>query len=453
VAEVAGQLGRPFQPWQRFVADVALEVHPKTGRLAYREVVLICGRQMGKTLGTLAVMVHRAHGFPAPQQIIYTSATRLAAVQKVQDEHLPILRASPYGPLCTERKRTGQEALLWANGSKQSIAAPTKEIGHSQSVDLAVLDEAWSHEDDTCEQGLSPTMITRQSPQMWVPSAVGKDRSQWLRGKVEAGRQHCEDPDTTTCYIEFSAPEGADYQDPDVWWDCLPGLGHVTTEDAIRHELRSMEPAAFCRAYLSQWPNEMVALEWRTISEADWTALHDEQSQITGRCALGMAVTPDRSWGSIAVAGKSTRGGQHWQLLDHRPMTGWMVGRLRELRDQLRPCAIVVDPGGPAGSLVPDLLAARIDVVTTTVRDVCQATGAVLDAVKPENRGIRHCGELDWALNQAVAAVLLRPLGDAQTWSRRGVISPLEACTLAGWGHTTRGHLAVAQVIAINGTG
>jgi hypothetical protein len=250
-------------------------------------------------------------------------------------------------------KRTGQEAILWANGSQQFIAAPTKEIGHSRSIDLAVLDEGWSHEDDTCEQGLSPTMITRGSPQLWIPSAVGQERSQWLRAKVEAGRERCENPDTTTAYFEFSATEGADYTDPAVWWDTLPGLGHVCTEDAIRHELESMEPAAFCRAYLSQWPDEMVALQWRTIREQDWKALRDERSQVIGRCALGVAVSQDRCWGSIAMAGASSCGGQHWQVLEHGPGTGYMLQRLGELVRQLQPCAVVIDPGGPAGSLGP----------------------------------------------------------------------------------------------------
>ena len=31
VAEVAAKLGTPLMPWQQYVADVALEVDPKTG--------------------------------------------------------------------------------------------------------------------------------------------------------------------------------------------------------------------------------------------------------------------------------------------------------------------------------------------------------------------------------------------------------------------------------------
>jgi hypothetical protein len=59
VAAIAEQLGTPFMPWQRLVADVAMEVDPATGLLAYREVDLTTPRQSGKTTLELAVLVHR----------------------------------------------------------------------------------------------------------------------------------------------------------------------------------------------------------------------------------------------------------------------------------------------------------------------------------------------------------------------------------------------------------
>jgi hypothetical protein len=63
----------------------------------------------------------------------------------------------------------------------------------------------------------------------------------------------------------------------------------------------------------------------------------------------GVAFTQDRSWASIGLVGASTRGGQHWQVSEFRPDTGWVIGRLPELIRQLRPCAVVVDqPAAPA---------------------------------------------------------------------------------------------------------
>src|SRR5215217_7263151 len=86
VAEVADLLGTPLMPWQRHVADVALELDPETGLLAYREVILTVPRQSGKTTLLLAVMTHRALGFGQRQRVLYTAQTRNDARKKWEDE-------------------------------------------------------------------------------------------------------------------------------------------------------------------------------------------------------------------------------------------------------------------------------------------------------------------------------------------------------------------------------
>jgi hypothetical protein len=97
----------------------------------------------------------------------------------------------------------------------------------------------------------------------------------------------------------------------------------------------------------------------------------------------------------------------------------------------------VVDPGGPAGSLIPDLEDEEnglgVEVVQPKARDVANACGQFYDAVTEQT--LSH---LDQApLATALAGAQKRPLGDAWAWARRGVnvdISPLVAGTLAKWG-------------------
>ncbi len=50
LAAVATKLRQPLMPWQRYVADVACEIDPLTGRPAYREVRVTIPRQSGKAL-------------------------------------------------------------------------------------------------------------------------------------------------------------------------------------------------------------------------------------------------------------------------------------------------------------------------------------------------------------------------------------------------------------------
>jgi hypothetical protein len=441
-------LGTDLMPWQRHVVDTALEVDPKTGQLAYREVILTVPRQSGKTTLQLAVMAHRAVGFGRAQHIVYTAQDRNHALLKWSDEHVPTLQASPLARLFTVRRQRGAEAVMWANGSRHSITAPTEQAGHSMVLDLAMIDEAWARTDDRLEQGLSPTMITRPSAQLWIVSTAGTASSAWLRGKVDAGR--AAPTGRRTAYFEWSADPEADPADPRTWWGCMPALGHTITEEAIRGEYDRLDRDAFWRSYLNVWPDEAPRPQWLIIAEQAWTALADPQSQISGRPAFAVDVSPDRAWATIAAAGRRTDGLAHCEVVDHAAGVGWVVARVAELVERHSPVAVVVDPGSAAGALLPALDAAGVDTVQPTVREVAGAAGAFYDLVA--DGGLRHLGQHQ--LDAAVAGAVQRPLADAWAWSRRGstvVVCPLVAATLASWGHAAHGH--GVQLFVINDTG
>jgi phage terminase large subunit-like protein len=213
VAAIAEQLGTPFMPWQRQVADVAMEVDPATGLLAYREVDLTTPRQSGKTTLELAVLVHRCRTW-ARSRALYSAQDRIHARAKWEDDHVAALERSTFAGEFKVRYQRGDEAIRWHNGSRHGITAPGEKAGHSDVLDLAVVDEAWGLEDSRLEQGLSPTMVTRPQPQLWVVSTAGTHRSAYLRGKVERGRRG---PGSTVAYFEWSAPEGSDPADPATW--------------------------------------------------------------------------------------------------------------------------------------------------------------------------------------------------------------------------------------------
>jgi hypothetical protein len=441
VAAVAEQLGTPFMPWQRQVADVAMEVDPATGRLAYREVVLTTPRQSGKTTLELAAMVHRCRTWPR-SRVLYSAQDRIHARLKWEDDHVAALERSPFAGEFKVRYQRGDEAIRWANGSRHGITAPGEKAGHSDVLDLAVADEAWGLEDSKLEQGLSPTMVTRPQPQLWVVSTAGTHRSAYLRGKVDAGRARAAAGGPgAVCYFEWSAVEGSDPGDPATWWSCMPALGHTVTEPTIAHEFERLDLADFCRAYLNWWPGAIPA-DWQVVAESDWLALADPSSAAVDPVAFAADVTPDRSAAAIAVAGVRPDGLGHVEVVDHRPGTGWIVGRLAELAARWDPCAIVVDDTGPAGSLVPPLEAAGLEVVRPTTRARAGADSGFYDAVVEGSLRYRP-GPHGPALVAAVAGAAKRPLGDSWAWARRGLsvdISPLVAVSLARWGHATRAH-------------
>ncbi len=109
----------------------------------------------------------------------------------------------------------------------------------------------------------------------------------------------------------------------------------------------------------------------------------------------------------------------HVELVDHRGGTGWMVDRARELAERHRPCVLLVDAAGPAGSLILGLEAAGLRVTSPTTREVVQATGAFLDACDPDTSAVRHLDQ--GPLTAAVAGARLRPLSDASGLVRKFV--------------------------------
>jgi len=431
-------------PWQQHVADVALEVDPATGRLVYREVRVTVPRQSGKTTLDLAVAVQRALGFRTRQNITYSAQTRLDARKKWEDDQLPLLDASPeLSRLYRVRKTTGNEAVIWRNGSHYGIVSATVKAGHGPTVDLAFIDEAFAQEDARLEQAFKPSMITRPQPQLWIVSTAGTERSVYLRGKVDSGRALVEAGQTDlVCCFEWSAPDDADPADPAVWWGCMPALGHTVTEDAVRADFLSMPLPEFRRAYLNQWP-DVAGDTWQVVGQAAWDALADNDAELDDPVCFALAVRPEERSASVAVAGRRGDGFVFCELLENRPGTAWVCDRLVALDRKWDPCAVVVDLGSPAGSLVGELKQAGLRVVTPSVLEVASASEQLYDAVT-DSGSLRHLGDVESQrpLRLALAAARKRPLRDKWTWERRHPsvdMSPLEAVTLAVWGYVTYG--------------
>jgi hypothetical protein len=432
-------------PWQRQVADVALEVDPHTGRLAYREVVVTTPRQQGKTRLELAVLVHRARTWPG-SRMLYAAQDRIHARAKWEDDHLAALRRSPFAGEFKPRFQRGDEAIRWHNGSWHGITAPGEKAGHSDVLDVAVVDEAWARVAGL-EQGLSPTMITRPQPQLWVVSTAGTVRSAYLRGKVDRGRQQARRGRGAVAYFEWAAPEGADPADPKTWRAAMPALGRTISIAAVRAEFDRLELADFCRAYLNWWPSAIPS-DWLVITEPRWRAVADAKSEAVDPVAFAADVTPERSAAAIAVASGRLDGLGHGEVVDHRPGIGWVVPRLLELVHRWQPCAVAIDPTGPAGSLIVPLEAAEVEVVKPSERQAAHAAADLYDAVTETTVRVVPRPALD----AAVAGARQRPLGDGWAWARRRDvpvdICPLVALTLARWGHATRAHLPRGGVSA-----
>jgi len=129
-----------------------------------------------------------------------------------------------------------------------------------------------------------------------------------------------------------------------------------------------------------------------------------------------------------------------------------VVERAKQLAGKWKPCAFVIDPVSPAGSIIPDLEAAGIEVTKVGTTDAARAFGGFVDSVcgqpyvdedtgKTVNpRDFRHIGQAE--LTSAVAGGTKRPVGDGFAWDLKAGTSPhIVAVTNARYGYALKGHI------------
>ncbi|MEB0286168.1 terminase large subunit [Cryobacterium sp. 10S3] len=433
-------------PWQSDAFDVAFEVD-SFGILWYREIVIVVPRQSGKTTLVIPWGVHRCTTWPDRQLVVYTAQTRQDAKEKLVEDQFWLINRSPFRRLLKPSRSGriepnmshGEEHMRWQNGSKWAIDAPTEKAGHGKTLHLGIGDEIFSHADARVEAAMSPAMITvEDSQKLWISTAgKTKARSPFLWGKVEAGRNRVTAGlNSRSLFIEFSAPEDADWLDPLVWWRTMPALGYTQTQEKVEAEAETLGEDEFRRAYLNQWKDDR-GQDWKIPAE-HWNAAKDRDSKMSGTLVWVVDVSPERARASISVAAQRPDGKIHLETVETSEGTAWLIDGdpTRDLRGL---AALVADHGGDVyfdfitvGALVPDMRDAGLHPHAIATEDVKVAAAALFDGVV--NGRVRHLGQAE--LTDALASAATRKIGDGWAWSRGASmadITALVSATLAFW--------------------
>lgn len=471
VAKIAAALGTPLMPWQRYTADVSLEIDPATGIFVYRKVGCTVPRQSGKTSLILPTACHRGMAWQK-QRILYAAQSGTAAREKWEDDHVDALLASRLANRIRVRKANGREAIIWkATRSLHGITTNTEKAGHGKTLHQAFADEYFAQVDYRLDAAWSPAMITVVNAQRYWFSTAGTSKSIPLNAERERGRQIVESGEPTrTAYFDWSAPDGADYTDPAVWFGCMPALcpnpdrtgvcrcsatwRHTVTEQSVRAELESLELVEFLRAYMN-WTREddEVEADPNVPTLAAWELLSDEQAAGGEVLALAIDVNPKRDYASISAVGEGPDGLRRIVVLEHGPGTHWVVKRAVELQASMKPVAWALDDKSPAGTLIQPLERAGIkrqskeprrgELWIPSLAELTASCGQFADGVRQAD--VVHLGQPELAA--AIVGARTRPIGDgAWAWGRKlGApdITPLVSATLALAAYERFKHLGV----------
>ena len=254
---LAGGMGLSLMPHQELVLTAATEMDAD-GLPLHREVVLTLPRQSGKTVVVALAVLHRLLLWPVQPQIAgYVSDSVTTSMRLWRDQLVPLMGreglADKIG-LKLYQALGDARITLGETGSTMFMVAGLKASGHGQTLNMVVMDEAFSYQDDRHEQALLPAMQTIRDAQMWVVSTAGDFSSTYLRRKVEAGRRRVEaGVQAGPAYFEWAAPEDCDYTDPAVWARANPALHRTTHESVVRHAFETMDAPEFRRAMLNMW--------------------------------------------------------------------------------------------------------------------------------------------------------------------------------------------------------
>lgn len=425
-----GVLGLRLHPWQRWLLLHMLELAPGRAGLRFRTVVVLVGRQNGKTTLMLVLALWRMYVDRAP--LVLGTAQNLDVSEEAWESAVALAESVPElaAELDTTIRVNGKKAMRLRSGERYKVAAASRRGGRGLSADLVMLDELREHQSWASWSAVSKTTMARPGSQILATSNAGDASSVVLRSLRDRALARLDDPGTTVGLFDWSAPDGCAMDDRDGWAAGNPSLGHPggVTEDAIVSALDTDPEWVFRTEVLCQWQPDRAEL---VIPARLWDALADPGSQVLDPVAVGVHVSRDRSVASVAVCGAREDGVPHVELVAN---TGFVtgdgqdrdgIGWLREVLARLAPGAVDVvgDEWALAGVDLGDL-----EVTKATTTKVVAACGSFFDAVVAGQLRHLHQGPLSAALSVARR----RDLQRGWVWDDADpAVGPLVAATLA----------------------
>lgn len=442
--ELAESVGLILDPWQQLSVMVAM-AETAAGRWAAPSVAQLLARQNGKGGWLEAVFLHglfldermklqlwTAHQFK-------TSGEAFIRIRGWIDGSDDLRRQ-----VASVNASHGEEGFKLTNGKRLRFLARSKSSGRGFSPQRLGLDEA-QELSEAAHEAMVPALSAQAAkhilytgtvpgPEVNHPEVFTRIRDRGREGKS-----------TRLAYIEYS-PEGSDdwekakeidIDDPVNWQAANPAYGIRIFEDSIDGEREDLGEEGFRRERLSIWPKALENAD-ALIPPAIWNGLLDKTSKPTDPVSFAVYTSQDRKTSVIGMAARRDDGKYHVAIIPAKkgsqepslPGTSWVVPRVEQLKQDWNPCAVVVDGYSSAGSLIPILEEAGIDVTVTNASDMAKACGNFYDAVMEDN--IRHTGSP--TLASAVTTAKKRDLLHAWAWDRKDPtsdINQLVAVTLA----------------------
>lgn len=350
--------------WQRWLIIHACELLPD-GRPRFRRVLVIVGRQNGKT--QVLVILLAFWLFNDAIELCLGMSTTLPYAYKVMRKVRQLVDAAreldELHARRWERQSNGERALETLEGARYEIAAANGNAGRSATVHRLAIDELRHHQTYEAWDAADGATTAVVDAQTWMLTNAGSARSIVLNDTRDLA---LEGGDPELGHFEWSAPENAETTDPLALAAANPDANR---SGRIRLEALLVEAAAAQRAggeKLAGFRTEKMCITVKTLNPAvnpiRWDACRwaGDLSAVRTRVALCLDVAPDAQHATLAAAAVLPDGRvaveivAAWAGLD---ATARLRRELSGVVRRVRPRVVGWLPAGPAAELAADMRA------------------------------------------------------------------------------------------------
>ncbi|WP_221585566.1 hypothetical protein [Microbacterium sp. G2-8] len=431
--EIADMVGIQLDPWQIDFLRHGLGRRrmPEGGsKWAAYEAGVELSRQNGKSV--IFELRALAGLFVFGEQLIVYSAhkgqTAIQAYRRMVSliEHAPDLKREVKGT----PSANGKEAIILHSGAMIQFRTRTPDGGRGLTGDCVIIDEVQGARDDHVA-ALFPAMAAKSmsgDPQIWYGGSAGKRSSTILgrlvrrqRNEMALRNEGGDAKERRLLMARFAADlDVDDPADPTVWARVNPAFGIRIAQEFIAQEYVAMgadlDPKRFAaeRLGVGDYPRE-EGEDW-AIPQRRIDAATDGYSEMVGPVMFSVEVRMDRSSTAISVAGLRSDGAKHIECIADERGVGWAVETLKRVTTEHDNLGVILDPAGPANTLIGPLRDAGIPMTLLKAADVTAAWGKFYDGFEASPPTIYHRGGL--VLTAAFAAAETRTVQGSTTWQR-----------------------------------
>jgi len=347
------------------------------------------------------------------------------------DREFPDKKARPF----TLSKGNGQEGVSFHNGSSLQFFGPQPDDYRSEAFDVIVLDESGEADPDVAHEVLAagaPTQDTRPDPMLVRAGTGGKYRKgNLLWDGLELGRAGA----VRHAIADYSI-EDTDISEME--WEQIaqllllshPGIGNLTTLEAVHDDLNLMGRESFGREYFGMFDRASTDTLF-DLQLWDSKGRKGALPQPPAKFALTLSVGANGGSASISAVWRE-KGVACVLLLAHDLGTGWVRKKAAHLALKYR-TPLVYDGGlGSTGAEIEGIKQERPlpRLAPQTWPQV--STAAALLAKEIDAGNVRHWNQEP--LNDAIRSVRRRGTPESKRWAFGSVggsdITPLESISM-----------------------